>query len=262
VPFARSKIEREFLTTSIILWVVGARHVVGPHTGITLSLQLHMSPPPDLNWQPSLFDTEEPGFDDLFSRIERVQLDADSWVDYAPEWVTGSDRLFEEVLATRRWGQRVRHMYDSKVREPRLTSPWNAQSGDELRPPILERMRVALSDHYGVAFDSVGFNLYRDGNDSVAWHGDRIDKTIEEPVVALVSLGDPRRFLLRPRGGGKSKVFMLGRGDLLVTGGKTQRTWEHSVPKVASAGPRISLAYRHGMDPSVYRGKKVEDLEQ
>jgi alkylated DNA repair dioxygenase AlkB len=64
--------------------------------------------------------------------------------------------------------------------------------------------------------------------------------------------------MLRPKDGGASKSFMLGRGDLLVTGGKTQRTWEHSVPKVARAGPRISLAYRHDMDPSIYARKKSE----
>jgi alkylated DNA repair dioxygenase AlkB len=216
-----------------------------------------MTPSPNLSWQPSLFDTEQPDFDDSFSGVERIQLDPESWVDVARTWIKGSDRLFEEILATREWGQRVRHMYDSKVREPRLTSPWTAASEQALRPPILEQLRVALSQRYKVEFDSVGFNLYRDGNDSVAWHGDRIDKEIEKPVVALVSLGYPRRFLLRPQGGGKSKAFMLGRGDLFVTGGKTQRSWEHSVPKVAQAGPRISLAYRHGMDPSVYRAKKT-----
>src|SRR5919108_16598 len=86
----------------------------------------------------------------------------------------------------------------------------------------------------------------------VAGHGDRIMKEIEDPIIALVSLGEPRRFLLRPKGGGRSRPFMLGRGDLLVTGGKCQRTWEHSVPKVARAGPRISMAYRHDMDPAVY----------
>ena len=61
------------------------------------------------------------------------------------------------------------------------------------------------------------------------------------------------KFLLRPRGGGKSTPFELGRGDLLVTGGRTQRLWQHSVPKVANAaGPRISLAFRHGMAAKVY----------
>jgi alkylated DNA repair dioxygenase AlkB len=99
--------------------------------------------------------------------------------------------------------------------------------------------------------------LYRDGEDSVAWHGDRIVAEIEEPVVALVCLGERRKFLLRPRGGGRSRAFQLGRGDLLVTGGKTQRTWEHCVPKVAQAGPRISLAFRYGLDPRAYSGKTI-----
>src|SRR5438270_5783747 len=113
-------------------------------------------------------------------------------------------------------------------------------------------MRASLSDRYGVRLTSMGMNFYRDGNDSVAWHGDRIAKEIEEPIVALVSLGEPRKFLLRPKGGGRSRVFALGRGDLLVTGGRTQRRWQHSVPKVAAAGPRISLAFRHGMSPATY----------
>ena len=217
---------------------------------------------PDLTWQPTLFDTVDPGFDASFPTLERIQLDPTAWVDYAPEWVSGSDELFAQVLEERDWGQRSRRMYENRVVEPRLTAPWNARSGEPLRPPVLEEIRLALSERYGIEFDSVGFNLYRDGNDSVAWHGDHIKKEIEEPLVALVSLGEPRRFLLRPRGGGKSRAFMLGRGDLLVTGGKTQRTWEHSVPKVAQAGPRISLAYRHGLDPGAYAHKrKVEDEE-
>ncbi|MFN2588024.1 MAG: alpha-ketoglutarate-dependent dioxygenase AlkB [Actinomycetota bacterium] len=214
----------------------------------------------DLSWQPTLFDTEAPGFDASFASLRRIELDPEAWVDYAPGWVSGSDDLFAQVLEERDWGQRSRRMYEGRVVEPRLTAPWNVRSGEELRPPVLEDIRRALSERYGTEFDSVGFNLYRDGRDSVAWHGDHIKKEIEEPLVALVSLGEPRRFLLRPKGGGSSRAFMLGRGDLLVTGGKTQRTWEHSVPKVAQAGPRISLAYRHGLDPRAYaHKKKVEE---
>jgi alkylated DNA repair dioxygenase AlkB len=127
---------------------------------------------------------------------------------------------------------------------------------------ILEAMRRSLSDRYGVAFDSVGFNLYRNGRDSVAWHRDRIRLEIEQPVIAIVSLGEPRKFLLRPRGGGASRPFLLGRGDLFVSGGRTNREWEHSVPKVARAGPRISLAFRHGMDPRAYAGKTVIEPER
>lgn len=208
-------------------------------------------------WQPSLFGTEETiDFDRSFSKLVRVELDHESWVDHVPRWVSGADALFEKILTERDWGQRRRKMYDQKVLEPRLTAPWNVRSGEPLEPPVLEGIRQALSHKYDRDFDSVGFNLYRDGRDSVAWHADRIKKEVEDPIVALVSVGEPRKFLLRPRGGGPSRAFMLGHGDLLVTGGKSQRTWEHSVPKVAHAGPRISLAYRHGMDPAAYAHKE------
>jgi alkylated DNA repair dioxygenase AlkB len=212
-----------------------------------------MSSSPVTAWQPSLLDTATPPeIDESFSRLDRFELDAASWIDYAPGWVSGSDRLFAEVLAATDWGQRSRHMYDAKVQEPRLTSLWRESSGRPLAPPLLERMRQALSSRYGVHLDSVGFNLYRDGRDSVAWHGDRISKEIAEPVVAIVSIGEPRRFLLRPRDGGRTKRLLLGRGDLLVTGGATQRAWQHSVPKVAEAGPRISITFRHGLDRRAY----------
>jgi alkylated DNA repair dioxygenase AlkB len=217
---------------------------------------------PDLVWQPSLLASDEDiGIDLTFDPLQRIQLDDASWVDHAPGWVRGSDRVFELVLESRDWGQRSRRMYDQRVREPRLTSPWDARSGEPLEPPVLEEIRQVLSERYERRFDSVGCNLYRDGRDSVAWHGDRIPKEIVDPIVGLVSLGEPRKFLLRPKGGGASKTFMLGRGDLLVTGGRTQRDWDHSVPKVKQAGPRIGLAYRHDMDPSVYAHKRVEASE-
>jgi alkylated DNA repair dioxygenase AlkB len=204
-------------------------------------------------WQPSLLDdASEADVDESFSSLVRIELDPESWVDHGPAWVSGSDDLFAELLSTADWGQRTRHMFDKRVLEPRLTSSWRAASGKPLEPPVLDRMRAVLSERYGVELDSMGMNLYRDGRDSVAWHGDRIAKEIERPVVALVSLGHPRRFLLRPKGGGRSRPFELGRGDLLVTGGKCQRLWQHSVPKVAAAGPRISLAFRHGLAAKAY----------
>lgn len=212
-----------------------------------------MTTSPHLNWQPSLFEAVETlGVDESFDRLARIQLDPESWVDHVPGWVSGSDRLFQELVDTKDWGQRTRPMYDKKVIEPRLTSLWRATSGTALEPSILERMRAILSARYEVDFDSVGFNLYRDGRDSVAWHGDRISKEVADPIVALVSVGEPRKFLIRPKDGGSSRSFLLGRGDLLVTGGKTQRAWDHSVPKVAKAGPRISIAFRHGLDRTVY----------
>jgi alkylated DNA repair dioxygenase AlkB len=209
-----------------------------------------------VGFQPSLFDGSAPSFDATFGGLRRIQLDEACWIDLVPGWVRGSDALFEEVLRTREWRQRSRWMYQGKVREPRLTAQWSLDSGEPLEPVILEALRRCLSERYGVVFDSAGFNLYRDGQDGVAWHGDRIEKAILEPILPLVSLGEPRKFLLRPRGGGRSHAFLLGRGDLLVTGGRTQRAWQHAVPKVARAGPRISVAFRYGLDPRAYGGAR------
>ena len=209
-------------------------------------------------FQPSLFDVEAPSVDRSFSTLERIALDAESWVDFAPGWVRGSDRLFAAVVAARRWGIRTRWMYTRRVVEPRLTSPWSAASGEPLEPAIVDEMRLLLSARYGLVLDSAGFNLYRDGRDGVAWHRDKILRDVLDPVVALVSVGEPRRFLLRPLGGGRSRAFLVGRGDLLVTGGAAQRRWEHSVPKVARAGPRISIAFRHGLDPRAYAGERSD----
>lgn len=221
-----------------------------------------MSKQPDLTWQPSLFGGSAPAFDPAFTGIERIWLDKTAWVDWLPGWVGGADSLFEEILTLRNWHQRQRKMWENTVREPRLVAPWRLGKDGPLEPAILEDMRIALSERYDIEFTSVGFNLYRDGRDSVAWHGDRILKEVIDPIVVLVSLGYPRKFLLRPVGGGTSKSFTLGAGDLLITGGKTQRTWQHAVPKVAQAGPRISLAYRHGMDPDAYKHKEIVEDSQ
>ncbi len=210
--------------------------------------------PPHVPFQPSLFERAPASFDGAFSSLRRIDLDPESWVDHVPGWVRGSDQLFLDLLERCRWGQRERWMYERKVVEPRLTAAWELESGVPLEPPLLEEMRRVLSGRYDVPFDSAGFNLYRDGRDSVAWHGDRIEKEIERPTVALLSLGEPRKFLLRPRGGGTSRMFLAGRGDLLVMGGLTQRAWEHSVPKAARAGPRLTVAFRHGLDRRAYAG--------
>ena len=202
---------------------------------------------PDLAWQPSLWAGESTVIDASFGGLERTQLDADSWVDHCPGWMAGSDRAFEQLLADVAWSQRRRRMYHREVDEPRLTAWQKMDPQSSVRHAWLEDARAALSTYYDVLFDSMGLNLYRDGADSVAWHRDRIPPDIEDPVVALVSLGAPRTFLLRPQGGGRSRSFKLGRGDLLVTGGQTQRRFEHSVPKVKASGPRMSVAFRHGV---------------
>lgn len=215
-------------------------------------------------FQGSLFDTPEVGFDESWRGVQRLVLDESCWLDHGPGWLRGSDELFRMLLGARAWAQRTRRLAHRQVLEPRLTAPWSADAGAPLEPAIVERMRRALSQRYGVEFDSVGFNLYRNGSDSVAWHRDRIARHVRDPIIALVSLGEARRFLLRPRGGGRSRAFDLGRGDLLVTGGRTNRDWLHCVPKVKRAGARISLAFRHGLDGGAYgeptRARAVREL--
>jgi alkylated DNA repair dioxygenase AlkB len=203
-------------------------------------------------YQPGLFDAADPTFDASFVGLERVELDDTAWIDLVPSWVASSDHLFEQLRTSLPWAQRERWIYDQRVREPRLTARWTLESGATLQPPILEHMRQALGARYGVAFDALGFNFYRDGRDSVAWHRDKIRSEVVRPIVPLLALGDRRKLLFRPRGGGPSRPFGIGRGDLLVTGGETQRTWEHAVPKVARSGPRISVAFRYGVDPRAY----------
>jgi alkylated DNA repair dioxygenase AlkB len=195
----------------------------------------------DVGWQASLFAAEPPAPDLTYAGLRRVALDERCWVDWAPGWLAGSDVLFADLLATGPWRQREVRMYDRLLEEPRLVA---ALPVEEL-PPALAAARRSLSGRYGVDFDSCFVNLYRDGRDSVAWHGDRNRHTMTDPLVVTISLGERRRFRLRPRGGGTSRGFALGHGDLLVMGGATQHDWEHTVPKVASAGARMSVTMRH-----------------
>ncbi len=128
-------------------------------------------------------------------------------------------------------------------------------ASDPLPHPLLAEARDALSAHYaeelGEPFTTAGLCHYRDGRDSVAWHGDRIGRGArQDTMVAILSVGAPRDLLLRPAGGRGGTVRRpLGHGDLIVMGGSCQRTWEHCVPKsTRAAGPRISVQFRpHGV---------------
>ena len=200
---------------------------------------------PELAWQASLFDAGEPAPDPAFATLRRHDLERRAWVDHAPGWLLGADTLFQELVRSAPWTGSTQELYGRTVVTPRLVARWPYEPGHVELPPPLEAIRAALAARYGRAFDSVGANLYRDGRDSVAWHGDRIARAIRDPIVATVSLGHRRRFLMRPRGGATQLSLLLGPGDLVVMGGTSQRTWQHTVPKTASAGPRISLTLRH-----------------
>ncbi len=201
-----------------------------------------------MEWQPSLFAAEEVSFDPTFSGLRRRELADGAWVDHVPGWVRGADALFADLVENTPWRQRSIHMYDRVVPEPRVTHRWYLDDADARPPQLLIDMAAALSHRYGVEFTQIGANLYRDGQDSVAWHGDRVARELPEAIVALISLGEPRPFKLRPKGGGPSIGYLPDRGDLLVMGGSCQRTWDHAVPKVRRAGPRMSVQFRHVYD--------------
>jgi alkylated DNA repair dioxygenase AlkB len=203
--------------------------------------------------QPSLFDSvadEAPFYGPLAGRVRRTPLSRGAWVDHLPGWLTGADQLFAELVDTVPWRAERRQMYDRVVDVPRLLSFYGEH--DELPHPLLTEARTRLNEAYaaelGETFRTSGLCYYRDGRDSVAWHGDRIGRgRSEDTMVAILSLGEARKLMLRPNGGGADRTlaFALGHGDLLVMGGSCQRTWEHCVPKSARpCGPRISVQYR------------------
>lgn len=197
--------------------------------------------------QRSLFGLGEPALSSGAS-WERIALDDDAWVDVVRGLVVGSDALLDELVAVVPWMCARRQMYDRLVDDPRLTKRY---ADDEPLPhAVLEQVRARLATRYGVEPGSAGCNHYRDGNDSVAFHADRVLRDRDaDAIVAVLTLGERRPFLLRPqhaRDGAprRSRDLAPGSGDLLVMGGRCQRTWEHGVPKVARAGPRVSITWR------------------
>ncbi|MDO3635388.1 alpha-ketoglutarate-dependent dioxygenase AlkB [Mycolicibacterium arseniciresistens] len=187
--------------------------------------------------------------DSLFEHAERRQLGNGAWLDVRSGWLTDADTLFDELRDAVPWRAERRQMYDRVLDVPRLVSFHNLLDGP-VPHPRLKQLRRRLNDTYGgelgEPFTTAGLCLYRDGNDSVAWHGDTIGRSSsQDTMVAIVGLGATRVFALRPRGGGRSLRLHHHHGDLLVMGGSCQRTWEHAVPKTTRpTGPRISIQFR------------------
>jgi alkylated DNA repair dioxygenase AlkB len=189
----------------------------------------------------------------LFELNERRQLGDGAFIEIRAGWLStatpGEEGLLDALLSTVPWRAERRQMYDRVVDVPRLVS-FHDLNVEDPPHPLLARLRRRLNDIYagelGEPFTTVGLCCYRDGSDSVAWHGDTIGRSSsEDTMVAIVSLGATRTFALRRRGGGRSLRLPLAHGDLLVMGGSCQRTWEHAVPKTsAPAGPRVSIQFR------------------
>lgn len=196
---------------------------------------------------PDLFGPSAAGSPDTLADLglaRHYDLGHGAWVDHLPSWLPGSDDVFACLADRVPWRAERRRMYDRVVDVPRLVA-WY-QAGAQLPHATLTKARDTLSGHYGSDLVTAGMCFYRDGRDSVAWHGDRIGRgATEDTIVAIVSVGEPRALLLRPREGGDSLRFELGHGDVFVMGGSCQRTFDHAVPKSARpVGPRISIQFR------------------
>jgi alkylated DNA repair dioxygenase AlkB len=197
----------------------------------------------------------------LFDHDERRELGDGAWIDVRAGWLagggersdqginSGADELFDALTTEIPWRAERRQMYDRMLDVPRLVS-FHDLLAEPAPHPAIARLRVRLNDIYarelGEPFTTAGLCLYRDGSDSVAWHGDNVGRSsTEDTMVAILSLGATRAFALRPRSGGRSLRLPQGHGDLLVMGGSCQRTWEHAVHKTAKpTGPRISIQFR------------------
>ena len=202
--------------------------------------------PSQLVLQPTLLGNEGPSFDPTFAGIERTELAYESWIDQAQGFLAGHQNVFAALRDDTRWHGHTRVMYDRMVDVPRLTA---SVPRDGPGHPVIRGIADALGERYGATFDLVALALYRDGHDSVAWHRDKARRERRgQALVATLSLGESRRFLVRPHGGGPSTSFSAGWGDLLVMGGACQLYWEHCLPKTQQAGPRISVMFRSSAD--------------
>lgn len=188
-----------------------------------------------------IWDSKEPSADLSFANARRTDLDATSWVEHIPAWLARNEELFDSLSQVAGWEQRKRWMFTKQIEEPRLTAEYRVLAE---APVALRDIGQALSSHYGVAYDSAWLNLYRDHRDSTSWHADRPSCKRERCIVPVLSLGATRRFLIRPKEGGRSTVFIVERGDLIVMGGRCQKDWVHAVPKeTRAAGTRISVNF-------------------
>jgi alkylated DNA repair dioxygenase AlkB len=192
--------------------------------------------------QGRLFGGGSPGVVPGWSALRRIPLSPTAFLDHHPGWMRGDDVLFDHLERTTTWRASQREMYDQIVAVPRLCA---VLPDDGPGHPAIVAAAAALTARYGRPVERISLALYRDGDDSVAFHGDRMGPALDDCIVALLSLRGPRRLRIRPRGGGgPTRSFDLGQGDLLVMGGSCQRDFEHAVPKVARGEPRISIMIR------------------
>ncbi len=177
---------------------------------------------------------------------------------FEPAWLDAGagHALFDALLATLPWTTHRVVLFGRAVDSPRL-SCWIGDPGATYRysgvrhepvswPDTLRPLRERLRCETGHAFNSVLANLYRHGRDSMGWHSDDEPELGERPVIASLSLGATRRFVLRHRRDpSRKRVLELPHGSLLLMRGDSQVDWRHALPRTAKpVGPRINLTFR------------------
>lgn len=186
---------------------------------------------------------------DLFAAPsdECVQLfaDAEGGARYWPSIIAPeiAERWFAELMALQ-WTAMRRPMYDREVDVPRLL--FHRRLDDPACPPLLQDILRAVQARLPAPYTAAGLNLYRDGSDSVAMHGDKLGMLSRGHPIAIVSLGAPRRMNLRERHGARQRhALELAPGSLLGMSHASQTTHEHGIPKTTRAvGPRMSVVFR------------------
>ncbi|MEO6103904.1 MAG: alpha-ketoglutarate-dependent dioxygenase AlkB [Pseudoxanthomonas sp.] len=184
---------------------------------------------------------------DLFPEpMLQLVEDAQGGIRYWPGFIDEAmaESWFNQLQARAAWTRIKRPMYDRVVDVPRLLAMYRAESLPGDLP--LAKMLASVVVHLPAPYQSVGLNLYRDGNDSVAMHGDKLHSLTNAYPIALVSLGAPRKMLIRARAGTRDTLAIdLQPGSLLSMSHASQSTHEHGIPKTRTAtGARISAVFR------------------
>lgn len=164
-----------------------------------------------------------------------------------------SDRYYDTLLNQTTWKEYQMEIYDKTVTAPRMISWYEDKDNIGADPngsdwtPELSCIRQKVELETGLGFNSVLLNLYRNGNDGVAWHSDREHNTGKDPVIASVTFGETRMFKLRHKFRKDIPIveIPLHHGSFLLMGGTTNSFWQHHVPKTArDVRPRINLTFR------------------
>jgi alkylated DNA repair dioxygenase AlkB len=187
------------------------------------------------------------------SEFQRIELDQTSWVDVCRSWLSEPDELFVHLRDTVSWRSTQLFRYEVSVEEKRLSAGW--RRGRPLPHPVLADVTRAIQRRYKVEFEGFSMIQYRDNNDGQGFHRDTDMRWLDDTIIAVLTLGAQRPWLLRPRtnrfgldGPGTTHDLSPASGDLLVMGGRSQADWEHSVPYLRRTQPdvgmRISLQWR------------------